>query len=228
MLHEITVSQLSGLTIRPDRPLVICDVDEVVVHFTRDFEIFLKEFGFWLDASDLQRLNGSIKRSDTLEAIDEKSSYKLVWDYFATRTKTQQPIDGAVEGLLELSRLADVVMLTNLPHEAGDDRRQNLTELGLPFPVITNSGPKGYAISHMVRDIEAPVVFIDDSPSFIASAYEHAPHVHLVHFLHDPRFARHAAPMDYLSLRTDSWAELLPHVLDLLSNSPVEKRLIQA
>ena len=49
------------------------------------------------------------------------------------------------------------------------------------------------------------VVFVDDSPGFIASARQHAPAVHLIHFLHDDRFARHIEPFDYVSLRTASW-----------------------
>jgi hypothetical protein len=228
MLHEITQAQLSGLTIRADRPLVICDVDEVVVHFTRDFEDYLKHQDLWLDASDLQRLNGSIKRADTLEAVDEKNSYKLVADFFAKRTKTMQAIDGAVEGLLALAREADVVMLTNLPHEAGEDRRHNLARLGLPFPVVTNSGLKGHAIRHLVRDLQAPAVFIDDSSSFIASAYEHAPHVHLVHFLQDPRFAKHTAHLDFVSLRTNSWDVVLPHIFSIFADHPIEKQPVQA
>jgi hypothetical protein len=217
MLHEITRKQLAGLTISQASPLVICDVDEVVVHFTRDFEEYLKPLGFWLDTDDLQRLNGSVKRLDTKAAIDDMQTFGLVTEFFARRTRDMQAIDGAVEGLLELSRHADVVMLTNLPHEAGDDRRHNLAALGLPFPVITNSGPKGHAIRQMVAEVKAPVVFIDDSAGFIASAYEHAPHVHLVHFLHDPRFHRNAAALDFVSLRTDHWRHVLPHAKALLT-----------
>ena len=59
-------------------------------------------------------------------------------------------------------------------------------------------------------------VFIDDSPQYIASAYEYAPEVHLIHFLHDERFARHIAPLDYVSLRTGRWDEAKPHVMALI------------
>jgi hypothetical protein len=217
MLHEITRNQLAGLTISKTRPLVICDVDEVVVHFTRDFEEYLRPMGLWLDTDDLQRLNGTVKKAGSDESIDDARTFQLVTDYFAKRTRDMQAIEGAVEALLELSQHADVVMLTNLPHEAGDDRRHNLASLGLPFPVITNSGPKGHAIRQMVAEIEAPVVFIDDSAGFISSAYEHAPHIHLVHFLHDPRFFKNASELDFISLRTDHWRHVLPHVKALLT-----------
>jgi hypothetical protein len=228
MLHDLTLAQLAVLSIRPDRPLVICDVDEVVVHFTRDFEDYIGARGFRLDISDLQRLSGSVRRLDTDQPVDDDQGYKLVFDFFAERTRDMQPIEGAVAGLQEIGRHADVVMLTNLPHEAGDHRRENLRNLGLPYPVITNSGPKGYAIRRMVHAVQAPVVFIDDSHSFIASAYEHAPHISLVHFLHDARFHKHAPPMDFLSLRTDTWSEVLPHVLGRLQLPLIEKLVDRA
>ena len=108
------------------------------------------------------------------------------------------------------------MLLTNLPHHSGEARRENLRALGLEFPVITNSGPKGPAIKTLASMVEGPVVFIDDSPSFIASAYEHLPSARLVHFLHDERFARHLEPVEYVSLRTASWDEARPHIISEL------------
>ncbi len=52
---------------------------------------------------------------------------------------------------MNIEKSADVIMLTNLPHEAGDDRRANLAGHGLNFPVVTNSGPKGPAIQQNRR-----------------------------------------------------------------------------
>ncbi len=108
-------------------------------------------------------------------------------------------------------------MLTNLPHAAAEDRRSNLKGHGLSFPVVTNSGPKGPAVKALAGLAQGPAVFIDDSPGFLASAREHAPDVHLIHFLHDDRFARHIEPLDYVSLRTHSWAEVKPHASLLIA-----------
>ena len=38
MISEFTIEQLAKLSLAQHRPLLICDVDEVVVHFTRAFE----------------------------------------------------------------------------------------------------------------------------------------------------------------------------------------------
>ncbi len=214
MISDITLGQLETLAFT-GRPLVICDVDEVVVHFTRDFEAYIGAHGLWLDPSSFA-LSGNIRHRDGGHPATDDKIMELVSAFFDERTRHQEPIDGAIEALLHIGETADVVMLTNLPHTAGDHRRENLKAHGLDFPVVTNSGPKGPAIRDLVRRAQQRAVFIDDSPSFIASAYDHAPDVHLIHFLHDERFARHVEPMDYVSLRTGSWTEAKPHILELL------------
>ena len=214
MISETTLVQLADLSLT-GRPLVICDVDEVVVHFTRDFEAFLGARELWLDTASFA-LNGNVRRKPGGEPVPNCDVADLIEAFFVERTLHMEPIEGAIDALLHISEAADVVMLTNLPHTSGEDRRRNLASHGLPFPVVTNSGPKGPAIRQLAARAKAPTVFVDDSPSFIVSAYEHAPHVHLVHFLHDERFARHIEPFDYLSLRTGSWTEARPHILEIV------------
>jgi hypothetical protein len=218
VISEITLGQLATLSFT-GRPLVICDVDEVIVHFTRDFESYIAQEGLWLDAASFA-LNGNIKCRNTNRPAEDAQVAELISRFFDERTRHMEPIDGAVDALLHIGEAADVVLLTNLPHTAGDHRRQNMADHGLPFPLVTNSGPKGPAIGDILRRAgRRDAVFIDDSPHFISSAYEHAPDVHLVHFLHDERFARHIAPLDYVSLRTGSWSEARPHILGLIGAS---------
>lgn len=214
MISETTLAQLSELNLT-GRPLLICDVDEVVVHFTRDFELYLDARGLWLDTSSFA-LNGNVRHRETNAAIEAREVTGLIDRFFVDRTRHLEPIEGAVAALQEIGEAADVVLLTNVPHTSGADRRENMRQHGLPFPVVTNSGPKGPAIRQLAERARTVTVFVDDSPSFIASSYEHAPAVHLVHFLHDERFARHIPPIDYVSLRTGNWAEAGPHVRGLL------------
>jgi hypothetical protein len=215
-MQAITKKQIENLELTPGHPLLICDVDEVVVHFTRDFERYLDERNLWLDAVSLA-LNGNIRKRGTNTPVDDRQAMQLVSDFFRDRTLHMETIEGAVEALTDISADAQIVMLTNLPHESGDHRRQNLARHGLPFPVITNGGPKGPAIAALSGLVSAPTIFIDDSPGFIASAYEHAPYVHLIHFMHDERFARHVRPHDFVSLFTGNWNEARAHIGQLLS-----------
>ena len=219
MMHELTVAQIAGLSIDRHRPLVICDVDEVIVHFTREFEEFLESRGMELDFTTHTQSFALSRYKHNKEPVGPKEIGKTIDQFFAERTLGMQAIDGAIDAMQSIARHADVIMLTNLPHEAGDHRRKNLESHGLNFPVVTNSGPKGPAIRSIAAQVSAPVVFIDDSPGFIASAYEHAPDVHLIHFIHDERFGRMIAPLEFVSLRTDNWKDLHPHVLGLIAKS---------
>ncbi len=215
MIPDFTRQQLDILKIAPDRPLLICDVDEVVVHFTRSFEDYIGQRDLYLETTSFA-LNGNVRRQGTAESLDEAYLSGLIDDFFVDCTEHLPPIVGAVEALNTLADHASVVMLTNLPHHARDKRIRNLQGLGVAFPVITNSGPKGPAIQHLAAQTRDKVVFVDDSPGFIASSFEHAPDVHLVHFLHDERFARHLQPFPYVSLTTGTWADALPHIKNLL------------
>jgi hypothetical protein len=214
-MHDLTREQLGTLAIKPGEPLLICDVDEVVVHFTREFETYLGQRELELETTSLA-LSGNIKHRGSGAALPDPDLQALVTQFFMDRTLHMEAIDGAIEALQNLSEACQIVMLTNLPHEAGGLRRRNLEGHGLPYPVVTNSGPKGPAIAALSKMAEAPVVFIDDSPGFIASSYQHAPHVHLIHFMHDERFARHVTPKDYVSLFTGQWSEARAHAAALL------------
>jgi len=221
LISEITQGQLATLSVSGNRPLVICDVDEVIVHFTRDFEDYIGLHGLWLDTSSFA-LNGNIRHRESNAPAPEAQVADLIGSFFEDRTRHMQTIDGAVSSLLAFAKTADVVLLTNLPHTAGDHRRENLKSHGLPFPVVTNSGPKGPAIRDLASRTTKPTVFIDDSPAFITSAHEYAPDVHLIHFLHDDRFARHIEPLDYVELRTASWGEARAFVLKLIGGQAAE------
>ncbi len=215
MISNETHHQLGSLQVNPNRPLLICDVDEVIVHFTRDFEDFLSARGLSLDPKSLA-LAGNIFHTETQDVLPAEHVSALIDTFFIERTRNMRPILGAVESVLDLSASATIVFLTNLPHFAGDDRRANLAELGLDYPVITNSGPKGPALHNLAARTSAPVIFVDDSPHFIKSAHEHAPHIKLVHFLQDHRFAAHCDHHDFVSLRTDNWVSAKSHILELL------------
>lgn len=198
------------------RPLLICDVDEVVVHFLKGLEAYLDQQGLWLDPASFA-LNGNIRYRDGNAPLPGHELGRLLMDFFAARTRHLEAIDGAAAALAAISQHADIVMLTNLPDEFRADRIANLAAHGIAFPVVTNEGPKGPAVSAIAAGRRAPVVFIDDNHGYLASARDHSPEVHLVHFLQDHRFGRHVEHFDYMSLRTDNWQEAEAHVMGLIA-----------
>jgi hypothetical protein len=216
VIPDFTRDQLARFAVPSGLPLVICDVDEVVVHFTRAFEAFLKPRSLYLDTSSFA-LSGNVRHIGTRLPVAQEQLAVLIDDFFTERTEHLEAIEGAVDSLLSLVSVASVVLLTNLPHHARDKRILNLRSHGLDLPCITNSGPKGPVIRQLAQGHRHPVVFIDDSPGFIASSHQHAPDVKLVHFLHDGRFARHHEPFPYVSLTTGSWHEARPHIRSLIT-----------
>jgi len=200
----------------PNRPLIICDVDEVVVHFLKGLENFLDQRGLWLDPASFA-LNGNIRRKAGNAPLPGDELGPLLIDFFASCTRHLDAIDGAVAALLGLGEAADIIMLTNLPDQFRTDRIANLADHGIDFPVLTNEGPKGPAIAKLAEGRHAPVIFIDDNHGYLASARDWRRDVHLVHFLQDERFARHVGHFDYMSLRTDNWSEAEAHMLRLLA-----------
>jgi hypothetical protein len=211
MIHEFTRQQLDALKIDATRPLIICDVDDVVVHFLRGFDAILARSGHVLEVNSFA-LNGNVVHRETRSEMASEAVSKLIDEYFIDQTEHMEAIDGAVSSLLDLGNRATVVMLTNLPHHARDKRISNLSKHGLPYPVITNSGPKGPAIKDLASRTTGPSVFVDDSPSFVKSSFEFAPEVKIVHFLHDERFKKLHLPFDFVSHTTGEWDDARRHI----------------
>ncbi|MDN3718959.1 hypothetical protein QW131_06405 [Roseibium salinum] len=83
----------------------------------------------------------------------------------------------------------EIVLLTNLPGGHNKPaREQLLSGMGIPYPVLTNSGPKGGAVAALSAGRQGPLVFIDDSPTNHASVHASFPSAVQVQFVADPRF----------------------------------------
>ena len=106
----------------------------------------------------------------------------LINRFFEVETLRQEPVTGGVEALARMSEWAQIVILTNVPRHATEARRQNLDALGMPYPLVVNSGGKGRAMAWLAARADAACGFIDDSVKQIESVAKHAPDVCRVHF----------------------------------------------
>ena len=215
MLAPDIALQIRALRIVPHRPLVVCDVDEVVMHFLRAFEAFLGENGLWLDPASFA-LNGNVRACEGNEPVPAAQLGALITRFFTERARKLEPIEGAHAALSSLARRAQVVLLSNIPAAFRDDRLANLAAHGFDYPLVVNKGPKGPAVNTLIERHAETVVFVDDVPGYVTSVAEHCPEVNLVHFLQDQRFARHVGPLECASFRTDNWREAHDHIAGLL------------
>ena len=121
---EKTYQQIKKLNIKSNIPLVIVDADEVIVHFAKPFVLFLKKRGFLLELNGYT-LSDSIKNIETNKIIKSTKSQKLVIDFIKKETKKQPLTKGALQSLNIISNYAQVIILTNVPQYAYEDRILN-------------------------------------------------------------------------------------------------------
>lgn len=203
-LHDEVRAQLLALPLDPRRPLVITDADEVVLQFVAALELFLTDRGLYLDLTSYA-LTGNIRRIGTGEPEPAAAVKALLADFFEERVEHVTPVPGAAEALAALSRRAQVIVLSNVPFGRREARQRALKGHGMDFPVIANHGPKGAAVAEIAARIAAPVVFVDDIPSNIASVARAAPQVIRLHFIADSRLARLSPACPECHARHDDW-----------------------
>jgi hypothetical protein len=200
-----------------NRPLVVTDCDEVLLHMVRHFRD-------WLAAHhDIEfRMAGhsfanSMRRAGTDTPLTEAEMWELLGGFFDTQMDSQIPITGAIEAVRELQREADVVVLTNLGDGYNAARTRQLQQIGIEAQVFTNQGPKGGALKKIIAEHGAHrSLFIDDIAIHHKSAAEHIPSVRRLHFCGEPALAPHV-PCAFTAgdahARIDNWAEALPWIL---------------
>lgn len=167
-----------------DRPLVVCDVDDVVLHFAAPFQTFLRSQGHEFLPRSF-RLTGNIVASDTQLALDAAGVRRLIEAFFEAQENWQLPTEEVVQTLEALSEQADVVFLTAMPPGYAAHRRRLLDRLGLAFPLIASEEPKGPIMRRLNAERALPTVFIDDMAHNLHSVREHMPACLLIHMMPD-------------------------------------------
>tara|TARA_A100001011_G_scaffold366776_1_gene419601 strand:+ start:239 stop:904 length:666 start_codon:yes stop_codon:yes gene_type:complete len=178
---EKTYTQIKKLNINLNLPLVIIDADEVIVHFAKPFILYLNERGWALEMNGYS-LNNSIKNITSNKLAGNGKSQQLVIDFIKKETHRQPITEGAFKALNTISKFSQIVILTNVPQYAYEDRIENFKNLKILFPIIMNVGPKGPALSQLCKGLRKPAIFIDDNLSQIDSAKKYAPQIYRFHF----------------------------------------------
>jgi hypothetical protein len=195
---------VGDLKLKADKPLIVCDADEVLVQFLVGLERFLLRNNRKLVLKSFA-IHGNVVDADTGETITHDEVTRLLKDFFQHDTHQLDPVPGAAESLNALSARAQIVILSNLPETARETRRAHLASHGMDYPVLAGSGPKGSIVREIVRGITAPIVFIDDLPPHLTSVAQEAPHVQRLHFVADRRLARMIEPAQDAHRRIDEW-----------------------
>lgn len=206
-----SLERLISLDIDPDKPLVICDADEVLIEFARPLEAFLADHALKIDFRNFA-LIGNIRRVADDSVVDAKEVGILIDDFLSHIVDRPNAVPDCVGAIDHLRQNARILVLTNIPHHLRQRREKALATIGLDLPVLSNSGEKGPMVAEIVRAHQAPVVFLDDMPDHHSSVAKYARHVHRIHFVADRRLAKLIAPAKDCHIRTDLWTECVPHI----------------
>ena len=195
------------------RPLIVSDIDEVVLEFLDPFDTYLASRDHRLHP-DSFRLTGNIRSTvDDLVAsaalVDEFQE-----DFYATQHSWQKPAAHARDVLDRLSAHADIVFLTAMPPRHHEVRRAALDSHALPYPMISTEEKKGPIVKSLIGDRDVPAVFIDDILYNLQSVRDHAPDCLLINLMANGTFRALAPDPGQGVLKALDWIEAERLILD--------------
>ncbi len=189
-----------------DRPLIVCDIDEVVLEFLTPFRNFLLSSGRDLLPRSF-RLHGNIVDLDSSLPVEDTVTSDLLETFFRLQDQWQTPADLAVDTLAGLSADADIIFLTAMPPRHTAVRRSLLDRHGLRYPLLASEEPKGPTIKRLHDARDVPLVFIDDILRNLQSVQTHAPDCLLINLMANAEFRALAPdPGDGIA-KAGSWTD---------------------
>ncbi|WP_275790645.1 hypothetical protein [Pararhizobium gei] len=189
-----------------ERPLVVCDIDEVVLEFLTPFRNFLLASGRELLPRSF-RLHGNIIDLASGIEIADTLVTELLDAFYAQQDEWQTPADQVVETLAALSADADIVFLTKMAPRHSAVRRSLLDRHGLCYPLLASTDHKGPIIRCLHDGRCHRLVFIDDILRNLHSARDHAPGCLLINMMANADFRALAPEPGKGIIKAASWPE---------------------
>lgn len=202
-----------------NRPLIISDCDEVLLHMMVPFRQWLDEahrihFTFGTSFEE------AFRHKDSRDTIARELVWDLLGEFFDTEMHRQCPIEGACAALARLGALADIVVLTNLQDHRRQARQDQLAAHGIHLPVYCNQGGKGPAVQRLVAERSPSVtLFIDDLDNNHVSVAKHVPQVWRLHMVGEPELAPHIPTAPQAHGRMDKWDEAERWIADRIAEA---------
>ena len=205
-----TLRQIEELAL-DERPLLVLDVDDVVLEFIRPFPKFLESRGLHLTMASF-RLTGNIADKATGRLVEQPQVTALLDEFFDGQADWQTITDGAAEALAKLAGQVEIVLLTAMFHRHRATRRAHLDQLGLPYPLLTTEMAKGPAVARLRGAKGRPVAFVDDQPNNLISARTSVPDAHLFHLMADNSLRQFLPPLPEDIVAVEDWHDAAPRI----------------
>jgi hypothetical protein len=197
--------------------LLITDCDEVLLHMVSHFDAWLGEAHGIRFAFETGNFGEAMTDTSTGELVATDRVWPLLEQFFREEMHRQTLVPGAVEALGRIGEVADIVILTNLGDEAHPWRVDQLARLGIRHEVVCNRGGKGVPAREIIeRHGAGATAFVDDLPVHHASVAKHAPEVHRLHMVAEPRLAPAVPTAEHAHARIDDWPTATSWILERL------------
>ena len=206
-----TARQIAALA-TGTKPLLVCDVDDVLLEFVRPFMAWLNLQGMEL-RTDSFRLTGNIRALADGEAVPQETVDALLAGFFDAQADWQEPAPGALDTLGALDDAIDVVLLTAMQHRHYGARMTALERHGIAYPLITTEMAKGPAVKALRGDPGRRVAFIDDIPHNHVSVAHDVPDAGRIHLAAYEGLAAVMPPLPDGVRKARDW----PHAGDLIA-----------
>ena len=203
-----------------NRPLLITDCDEVLLHMVAHFADWLdEEHDVHFDVASGQ-FDAMVDRR-TGEIVPVDKIWPLLDAFFRDHMHRQTLVPGALDALQRIGEVADIVVLTNLGDEAHPWRVEQLAGHGIRHEIVCNRGGKGRPVKDIVeRRGASSAVFVDDLAVHHSSVAKHAPEVWRLHMVAEPRLAAAVPPAEDAHARIDEWPAACEWILEKFESEP--------
>lgn len=189
-----------------ERPLLVCDIDEVVLEFLTPFANFLRDSGRELLPRSF-RLQGNIIDSETNTEIADTLTTELLEEFYARQDAWQMPAEQVAETLEDLSAYADIVFLTKMAPRHQSVRRALLDRHGLHYPLLASESQKGPIVKRLHDGRDHRLVFIDDILRNLLSVRDHVPGCLLINMMANADFRALAPDPGDGIVKAGNWPE---------------------
>lgn len=213
---EKTLPSLNSYLIQDNKPILICDADEVIFDFMHDFLLFLEKNKLFFNW-DSYALTGNIIKSNNT-ALNEEEVKKLINFFFKTHTQNLKLVNGAKSSLNKISEKFNIIILSNIPFEFYELRKSALEKNGLNFPFFANKGEKGTPSSIISNLHNKQTWFIDDSPTQISSVRKKNSNIKTILFIENNNLAKLVKNKEDCDFYSTNWKKNEKILFDNIEN----------
>ena len=197
-----------SLKIDNNLPLLICDADEVIFEFMENFDNYLQLNDMYFSYESF-KLNGNIFNKKNNIAINNIYIPSIISKFFEEYALKMPLIKGAKSALKKLSKVMNIVILSNIPKTYAANRIQCLNNNDMYYQLISNDGSKNIKCLELAKLTNKKVFFVDDLPNQISSVSSYCKNITTIHFLQNKKLLKIVPEVKNCAYKANNWEEIL-------------------